>query len=642
MIAFWISAPTSTAAQTLLYPLDASPAVSATFGTYRIGHHHAGLDLVTGGDESVRVLAAAKGHVIRIRRNHTGFGRTVYLSHGDGRVTVYAHLSAFAPALADVVAAAEAKSGGFRFDYRPRRRIAMEAGAPVGWVGTSGTDLVHLHFELRIDGTPVNPLTHGLRLPDTLAPRVRTLLAIPYGAQSHVNDAHDEVFVTVSTADASGKSSAAPTLTVGGKVGLFVEAVDQIDGHDRLLTPYGVTLRIDGKPWHVVRYDASSYSGRGRTELDYHPRLRSRGKGMYHRLFGEGVRLRQQRRVGATLEGLSPGLHRAEIEVIDAQGLKTVQPFNLEVRPVRPPCTPTRARLPKGPTTKGSVRPMLRRKTLIIPAPQACHPGVEIAVRLNGRLQRDYAVTQWAGAPAIAVDVSAKEDASVAIGVRRGTSTQWSEFRTYATPAETVRLLGTARVEVKKDARFFATPTFVWTEANPGAPGLSVVSPIHRFANAYVPSKGGMRVSLLRSKEGDDKGVGIYLEEAGRWWYSGGKRDGAYISGYTVHPVGLALMRDSTPPDIGRPTVRPHPAGHRLFIPMHDAGSGIRKVSVTLNGEEIHGEHQRAWKQFVYLPSKPLAPGPQRISVYARDRAGLETRQDMTVEWPKNIEGSVE
>ncbi len=622
-------------AQVLTYPLDTKPAVSATFGTYRIGHHHAGLDLITGGDDTVAVLSAAPGHVIRIRRNHTGFGRAVYLAHGDGRVTVYAHLSAFGPTLAPLVAAAEAKTEGFRFDYRPRRKIKVDGGAPLGWVGTSGTDLVHLHFELRIDGTPVNPLTNGLFLPDSRSPVVRTILAIPYGADSHVNDAHDELFVSLDPAKAGAGAPSIPTLSVGGRVGLFVEAVDFIDGHARALTPYGVALRIDGKPWHEVRYDTSSYVGRGRTELDYHPRLRSRGKGMYHRLFGEGVRLAQHRRVGATLQGLEPGKHSGEIEVVDAAGRKTVQPFELEVRPNRAPCTLTRGKLAKGPATKTPITPLLRRRTLVMPTPALCAPGSEVAVRLNGRLHRTFSVTKLDGTPAVAVDVSATEDARVSVGLRRAHETRWIEARTYATPAEKPRLLGPARIKVKKDARFFPYPTFVWTEENPGAPGLSVVSPIHRFANAYAPSKGGMAVALLRPKEGDHRGVGIYLEEAGRWWYSGGKRDGAYITGHTVHPVGLALMRDETPPTVGSPTVRAHPSGHRLFVPIHDEGAGIRVVELTVDGERVRGEHQRAWKQIVYAPKTPMTAGPHGVGVYVRDRAGLETRREMTVKWPE-------
>ena len=83
----------------LEYPLQYKPQVTSTFGTYRITHHHAGLDLTTDGNETVPVVASADGSIVRIRRSHTGYGRVVYVQHGRGRMTVYAHLSGFSPTI---------------------------------------------------------------------------------------------------------------------------------------------------------------------------------------------------------------------------------------------------------------------------------------------------------------------------------------------------------------------------------------------------------------------------------------------------------------------------------------------------------------------------------------------------------------
>ena len=56
--------------------------------------------------------------------------------HGAGLATVYAHLDAFAVAVADEV----------------------EAGQPLGAMGSTGrTTGPHLHFEARIDGSAVDP-----------------------------------------------------------------------------------------------------------------------------------------------------------------------------------------------------------------------------------------------------------------------------------------------------------------------------------------------------------------------------------------------------------------------------------------------------------------------------------------------------
>ena len=139
---------TPTAAQpTLLLPL--TPAcVSSPFGPRpapgpRGSALHAGVDIPAPAGTWVR--AAAAGEVAAIRRRGSA-GLEVELRHAEGYVTRYAHLGTVAPALA---------SG--------RRRVA--AGEPLGRIGRTGiTYGTHLHLELLIRGTRVDPASHfGLR-----------------------------------------------------------------------------------------------------------------------------------------------------------------------------------------------------------------------------------------------------------------------------------------------------------------------------------------------------------------------------------------------------------------------------------------------------------------------------------------------
>ena len=136
------------------YPLDYPPQVSSTFGTHRITHHHAGLDLTTDGKETVAVLAAADGHVTRIRRHPKGYGRSIYVVHPGGYMTVYAHLSAFGPLFKESMKRIPRLHSQFKFNLYLPKPIPVRAGEVLGWVGTSGTDLVHLHFEIRKTDVP--------------------------------------------------------------------------------------------------------------------------------------------------------------------------------------------------------------------------------------------------------------------------------------------------------------------------------------------------------------------------------------------------------------------------------------------------------------------------------------------------------
>ena len=100
----------------------------------RWGRLHAGIDLASGVGSPVR--AAAGGRVLS-SGYEGGYGRAVRISHDDGAVTVYAHMSAL------LVDAGE----------------RVDAGQTIGREGNTGHSTgPHLHFEVHIGGTPVNPL----------------------------------------------------------------------------------------------------------------------------------------------------------------------------------------------------------------------------------------------------------------------------------------------------------------------------------------------------------------------------------------------------------------------------------------------------------------------------------------------------
>lgn len=82
------------------------------------------------------VYAAGAGTIVFAGRQ-SGYGRVIYVDHGDGLSTRYAHLSAF-----------DAKKGS-----------RVQAGDQIGKVGASGRATGnHLHFEVRIDGRAVDPV----------------------------------------------------------------------------------------------------------------------------------------------------------------------------------------------------------------------------------------------------------------------------------------------------------------------------------------------------------------------------------------------------------------------------------------------------------------------------------------------------
>lgn len=95
---------------------------------------HTGIDIKAPNGRTVR--AAASGRVVYAGWMG-GYGRTVVIDHGNGYTTLYAHCSALLT----------------------KRGQRVSPGDTVGRVGSSGrTTGPHLHFEIRSNGSPVNPL----------------------------------------------------------------------------------------------------------------------------------------------------------------------------------------------------------------------------------------------------------------------------------------------------------------------------------------------------------------------------------------------------------------------------------------------------------------------------------------------------
>jgi murein DD-endopeptidase MepM/ murein hydrolase activator NlpD len=89
------------------------------------------------GKRGTAVVAAGKGTVVFASRRG-GYGRVVFIDHGSGVITRYAHLDRIDVKVGDV----------------------LEAGQQLGALGSSGrTTGAHLHFEVRLSGRSVDPNT---------------------------------------------------------------------------------------------------------------------------------------------------------------------------------------------------------------------------------------------------------------------------------------------------------------------------------------------------------------------------------------------------------------------------------------------------------------------------------------------------
>lgn len=112
--------------------------------------NHGALDIASGGIEGANVVASRAGTIVFGNNDciHNwgkdsscgcggGYGNYVMIDHGDGHMTVYAHMSSLAVSIGDYV----------------------QAGQLLGFVGSTGYSTgAHLHFETRYNGEKYNPL----------------------------------------------------------------------------------------------------------------------------------------------------------------------------------------------------------------------------------------------------------------------------------------------------------------------------------------------------------------------------------------------------------------------------------------------------------------------------------------------------
>ena len=105
---------------------------------------HRGLDF--RGPMGAPIYAAAQGTVSFVGVK-SGYGKVVEISHGNGLMTRYAHMS--------------------RFGAKVGQKVA--AGAPIGAIGSTGRSTgPHLHFEVRVNDQAVDPRPFLEKAPDVL------------------------------------------------------------------------------------------------------------------------------------------------------------------------------------------------------------------------------------------------------------------------------------------------------------------------------------------------------------------------------------------------------------------------------------------------------------------------------------------
>lgn len=123
-----------------IWPVPSCRMISSPFG-YRYGGFHKGIDISGNGVYGKDIIAADGGTVAEVNTSGwgAGYGKYVIIDHGGGFRTLYAHCSS-------VLVSAGQK---------------VSQGQLIAKIGESGdASGPHLHFEVQVNGQPVNPTSY--------------------------------------------------------------------------------------------------------------------------------------------------------------------------------------------------------------------------------------------------------------------------------------------------------------------------------------------------------------------------------------------------------------------------------------------------------------------------------------------------
>lgn len=243
-------------------PLDKPLTLSGSFGELRGGHFHSGVDFTTGERPGKPVKAIADGYVARIKVSASGFGKALYIRHGNGYTSVYAHLSEFQEPIAKYVKKAQYQQESYELNLYPGEgRFNVKQAEVIGQSGNSGSSTgPHLHFEIRETRTekPLNPLFFGFSIKDSRSPVIRGIRLYPEGPKSQVKVVFDNgrqpvkssaepINLKVRKASDQYRLANVNSLCGRGKIGVGVAVTDYHDRSSHALGVSRLNLQKDGE-----------------------------------------------------------------------------------------------------------------------------------------------------------------------------------------------------------------------------------------------------------------------------------------------------------------------------------------------------------------------------------------------------------
>ncbi len=228
-------------------PLKIPLVLAGTFGELRSNHFHAGIDIKTQKREGLPIYAIADGYVSRIKIQHWGYGKALYLRHPNGYTSVYAHLQKFAPKIEAFVKKKQYAKESYIIQLFPNESLLkVKKGEIIAYSGnTGGSTAPHLHFEIRDTKTEkiINPLLFGIKVKDSIKPEIKTAYAYPLGDFSQINQSENPIKLQIHKQ--KDGNLIADKIFASGTIGIGVKSYDRLNGANNKNGIYKLDLYVN-------------------------------------------------------------------------------------------------------------------------------------------------------------------------------------------------------------------------------------------------------------------------------------------------------------------------------------------------------------------------------------------------------------
>ncbi|MFP4459307.1 MAG: M23 family metallopeptidase [Candidatus Zixiibacteriota bacterium] len=272
--------------------LPGSERLTSSFGEFRTGHFHAGIDLSTPKGTGMRIVAPYEGDVVRVSIQPWGYGLALYYRSADDIVTVYGHLSSFNDEIQQRVEKEQIRTQSYSHDiWFQKGEYHYMPGQVLARSGDTGAGTAHLHFETRNGmARAINPFHNGFTVDDNMPPKFQGLLVIPQDRRSTVRHKSSMGIYGYLNLNpkmiSAGNYTIDDTIYVSSSIGFAVRAFDyQRSSNLNRLGFYKISLYEDDALYYYAKYDSFEYSDTRQIGHVFDLFSENWGHSRYHRLF---------------------------------------------------------------------------------------------------------------------------------------------------------------------------------------------------------------------------------------------------------------------------------------------------------------------------------------------------------------------